>query len=193
VAKRRNRPSLLCRYRDQTELIRALVGRLRAGAALPFDFMHALNLETLGIAKRDAGDQLLLDRTALAAYDQPADATDGFVLQMTEHRRVRPNPRGTRIDPVAAAALWSARCELEAGYVVTPHAWCATCGRHFLDQRPGPSRVARWCEGCRSRRSRHLPPLRQCAAADCNVWFRPRRGNQLFHSGACRVADQRAA
>ncbi len=192
VAKRRSRPAVLARLRDRTELSSALVGRLGT-AALPFDFMHALYLETLGIARTGQGDQLFLDRNALATYQPPPDATDGFVLRVGAHRRVEPNPQGTRLDPLAASALWSARVEMETGCVVTPHAWCTSCGRHFLDQRRGPPRIARWCADCRASRLRHIPPLRRCAAADCAMWFRPQRSNQAFHSGACRVADQRAA
>ncbi len=192
VARRRDRPTALARFRDRTQLSRALVSRLRADA-VPFDFMHAMNLETLGVARRGRDDQLFLDRRALADYRLPAEATDAFVLQIGEHRRVEQNLQGTRLDPVAAAALWSARVELEAGHVVTPHAWCASCGRHFLDQRAGPPQIARWCEDCRPSRLRHLPPLRQCAAPDCEIWFRPKRSNHMFHANACRVADQRVA
>lgn len=132
---------------------------------------------------------MILDRDALKAWSPPPAATDTFVLE-ARRGTMHKSATGTRLDPVAAQILWTARAELEAEGAVTDSAWCTSCGRHFRDRRSGyVARIARWCPTC-PRRRRALPPLRQCAADDCERWFGPTRQNQIFHSNACRKAAQ---
>ena len=55
----------------------------------------------------------------------------------------RPGGMRTRLDPVAAQILRTARAELEPDDVVTASAWCTSCGRQFPRSAGGPSRADR--------------------------------------------------
>jgi hypothetical protein len=158
---------------------------MRAG--MPFTFMQVEHLTALGIV-READDIPMLDGDLLANWAPPAHATAGYVLQSTSSI-VRPSLTGTRIDELAAQALWSRRAELESGGLLTRHAWCTHWGRHFEDQRTGHyTQIARWCPEHRNVRARHLPQRRQCVALDCDSWFRPSKGDRIYCSNACRSA-----
>jgi hypothetical protein len=191
-----------------------------AEGALLFDFVHRQHLMALGVVMED-GEKLVIDAAALAGYDPPAAGTDAFVVEAQRRTRVDPltgkessyvalgrSSLGTRLHPIAALWLWEQREALEdplasarptggladerAG-VLTPWTWCVHCGRAFRDRRVALRyrRVAKWCQTCRHIRSRFLPPLRPCAADDCDRWFQPPRRNALFHSPACKSAQQR--
>lgn len=164
---------------------------------MPLNFMHLMNLEALGII-REIEDVPHLDPELLAAYKLPAEPVDTLVLQAddTPSAIVRVNRAATRIDPVAAQALWRARGLAETEGILNASAWCTACGRHFIDGRAAHGhveRIAKWCDDCRNTRRRHLPQLRLCAADDCDVWFEPSRQNQMFHTTACKSAASRAA
>lgn len=162
---------------------------------MPFTFMQAEHLRALGIAQPDvAGEPPALSREHLAAWEPPANATDGYVLEVTDAppAQLRRNRSGTRIDELAAEHLWSARAELEPDGAITAHAWCTRCGRHHLDARVSRGhlvqRIKRWCPDCGGSEKRHLKQRRCCAADDCDRWFEPTRGDRIYCSNACRSA-----
>lgn len=165
-------------------------------AERPFNFMHRLYLTGLGVARED-GAELVLDAVGLAAYQPPENATDELLLiaEGAPSARVSISPTNTRIDPIAARWLWDKRTEHESEtWVLTSSAWCIHCGGYFEDTRArngSGHRVARWCPACRTKRSRKLPQERQCAAEDCEHWFKPSRQNQQFCTDRCKSAQQR--
>lgn len=159
---------------------------------MPFTFMQVQHLTALGLVRAEH-EKPMLDGDLLANWSRPACATDQYVLEVTPESpaMVRASIAGTRIDELAAQALWTLRAELEAEGLLTRHAWCTHCGRHFEDQRSGHHiRIARWCPAHRNVRSRHLPQRRLCAALDCDTWFRPAKGDRIYCSNACRSAAQ---
>ena len=183
---------LACQRADQA---RVDVERERAALSTPVD------------PQRDP-DQLYLDPHALAAYAPPLDASDRLVLAVGDlHHGARMcrTPTGTRITPTAAYCLWAARSEAERDGLLNASGWCSRCGRHFIDRRAslsdefehgglrrlGHLRIPAHCPDCRKLRTKRLPPVRQCAAQDCERWFEPTDGKHVFHSAACARAESR--
>jgi hypothetical protein len=155
---------------------------------MPFTFMQEEHLIALGVAKRfggvaekapqfdkhhvattfvpitvqvrEAEPVFAVNDELLRIWKPPPDATDDYVLMVDDDppAALKRSPTGTRIDALAAQALWALRAQLEIGYLLTRHAWCTHCGRHFEDQRRAHHvRVARWCPAHRNLRSRKLP------------------------------------
>lgn len=189
----------------------------------PFTFMQEEHLLALDVACRAPDDRLMLDADLLAQWTPPEGATDTYVLEahVPLPNRVERSPTGTRIDPLAAHGLWKARREIERHGAVTPHCWCDMCGRHFESPAIASAqararawqpqellacaadgyeasaahgvKAPRWCLDCRTSRKRKNPQLKQCAAPDCDNWFKPGRGQGLHCSNTCRSAAGRWA
>jgi hypothetical protein len=187
---------------------------------MPFTFMQQQHLVALGVAKQlgvaekaaqfdqhhvstsfvpivvhviEAEDVIALDSELLATWKPPVGATDAYVLLVEDHPLavVKRCPTGTRIDELAAQALWTVRAKWETGGLLTRHAWCTHCGRHFQDRRPGyHEEIVQFCPAHRNTRSKHLPLRRECVAPDCDRWFRPSKGNRIYCGNACRSAAQ---
>lgn len=182
------------------------------GEILPLDFVDAEYLIALGVAYRAVeleSDQLYLDPHRLAAYEAPQDADDGLVLTANDapSSAIRRSASGTTITANAAYCLWSARKEAERDGLLNTTGWCTRCGMQFVDKRASPNggfrnedgprryaslRIPPFCPVCR-KLSRTLPPKRQCGARDCEQWFQPTDGKQIFHRPACQKAESRAA
>lgn len=107
------------------------------------------------------------------------------------------------LPPVAALWLYAQRALVGRPSVLsylakgplTRSAWCTHCGAHFDSGRvnhwqPGRPDVQRHCPDHVNVRPR--PPLRECAAPDCDAHFAPARANQIFHAARCKSADHTA-
>jgi hypothetical protein len=140
---------------------------------------------------RSRGWVLVVDEQGLANF-RPSDGAD-HQADVPVFRGDR--TLGTRLRPPGAEWLWRERGALERSGVLSASAWCTACGSYFEDGRlaiGSATRIARWCSACRSRRTRHLPHYRRCAALDCRGLFHPARGNQLYCSNRCRSAASAA-
>ncbi len=150
-----------------------------------FDPRHvSTSFGPISVEVHESEDVIAIDPELLRTWIPPAGATDAYVLAVDDHPPavVKRSPSGTRIDDLAARALWTLRPPLETGGLLTRHAWCIHCGRHFEDQRNGHhEQILQFCPAHRNTRSKYLPQRR---------WFRPMRGDRIFCSNPCRSASQ---